>query len=135
MTELHYRYITGVERLHIGRITLARPYLPVHDEVAASLQPCMAPGTTDVQAPFEAQGRGFFHGHGKGHGVIGPTVKWLRAAMATGLAGLTNAARTLREGVLSMATTVQYEAAGESGAQMGVQDLPPEPFTAKLFKI
>ena len=56
MTELHYRYIIGVERLHIGRSTLARPLQPVQDEIAASLQPCVAPGTTDVQAPFEAQG-------------------------------------------------------------------------------
>ena len=115
MTELHYRYIIGVERLHIGRTTLARPHLPVHDEVAASLQPCIAPGTVDVQAPFEAQGRGFFHGHGKGHSIIGPTIKWLRKAMATGLAGLADAARRLRERVLSMATTVQYEAANEPG--------------------
>ena len=65
MTELHYRYIISVERLHIGRTTLARPYLPLHDEVAASLQPSMAPGTTDVQAPFEAQRRGFFMAMGK----------------------------------------------------------------------
>ena len=35
--------------------------------MASSLQPCIAPGTTDVQAPLEAHGRGFTHGHGKGH--------------------------------------------------------------------
>ena len=57
MSELHYRFILGVERLHTGR----------KDDVASSLQPCIAPGTTDVQAPLEAQGRGFTHGHGKGH--------------------------------------------------------------------
>ena len=67
MTELHYRYIIGVERLRIGRLRLAAPREPHHDEVAATLQPCVAPGTTDVQAPFEGQGRGFVHGHGKGH--------------------------------------------------------------------
>ena len=58
-------------------------------------------------------------------------MKWLRAAVATGLTGLANAARRLKEDVLSMAVTVQYEAASEPGAQMGVQDMPPEPFTEK----
>ena len=73
MSELHYRFIVGIERLHIGRAVLARPLRPVQDDVASSLQPCIAPGTTDVQAPLEAQGRGFTHGHGKGHSVIGAT--------------------------------------------------------------
>ena len=128
MTELHYRFVMGVERLHIGRLTLARPLIPVHDEIAASLQPCVAPGTTDVQAPFEAQGRGFFHGHGKGHSIIGPSIKWLRAAVLNGLA---DAAKKLRESLLSMAVTVQYEAANESARQLGVDDIPSEPFTAR----
>ena len=74
MSELHYRFIIGIDRLHIGRATLARPPRRVHDEVAASLQPCVAPGTLDVQAPLEAQGRGFTHGHGKGHSILGPTI-------------------------------------------------------------
>ncbi len=130
MTELHYRYIMGVERLHIGRSTLARPLHPVHDEVAASLQPCVAPGTTDVQAPFEAQGRGFFHGQSKGHSIVGGTMKWLRAAVRIGH-GLADAARKLRGALLSTAVTVQYEAANESARQLGVDDNPPEPFTAR----
>ena len=50
-------------------------------EVAASLQPCIAPGTIDVQAPVESQGRGFEHGHGKGHDLAGATMKWLRKAV------------------------------------------------------
>ena len=84
-SDLHYRYIVGVWRLHIGRTTLARPSTPVHDEVAASLQPCIAPGNTDVQALLDTQGRGFMHGHGKGHSILGPTVQWMRGAVATGL--------------------------------------------------
>ena len=32
MNELHYRYIVGVERLHIGRATRARRATPVDDE-------------------------------------------------------------------------------------------------------
>ena len=69
MCELHYRFILGVERLLIGRTALARPLRSVQDDVASSLQPCIAPGTTDVQAPLKAQGRGFTHGRGKGHRV------------------------------------------------------------------
>ena len=34
-------------------------------EWRSSGQPCVATGTTDVQAPLEAQSRGFVHGHGK----------------------------------------------------------------------
>ena len=98
MSELHYRYIVGVERLHIGRLTLARPLYPVHDEVAAaSLQPCMTPCTTDVQAPLEAQGRGFTHAHGKGHSIIGVTMNWLRRSVTS---GLTAAVRRIREVLL-----------------------------------
>ena len=44
MSELHYRYIIGIDRLHIGRVTLARPPQAVQDEVASSLQPCVTPG-------------------------------------------------------------------------------------------
>ena len=127
MSELHYRFIIGVQRLHIGRTTLARPLRPVQDEVASSLQPCIAPGTTDVQAPTEAQGRGFTHAHAKGHSVIGATLKWLRNAVTS---GLTTAVRNLREALLGMAATVQYDAAREPARQLGVE-LRPEPFTVR----
>ena len=96
--------------------------------MAASLQPCVAPGTTDVQAPFEAQGRGFAHGHGKGHSVIGPTMAWLRSAVVR---GLRSAALGLRTALLSTAVTVQYEAANEPARQLGLPDVAPEPFTAR----
>ena len=128
MTELHYRYIIGLERLFVGRTTLARQAVSTEDDVAASLQPCVAPGTTDVQAPFEAQGRGFSHGHGKGHSVIGPTMAWLRSAVGRGLRA---AARGLRSVLLSTAETVQYEAANEPARQLGLPDVAPEPFTAR----
>ena len=94
MTELHYRFTIGVERLHIGRLTLARPRLPLQDQVAASLQPCIAPGTLDVQAPFEAQGRGFQHGHAKGHGIVGTTMRWLRTSIVH---GFTDAAKKFQQ--------------------------------------
>lgn len=29
MSELHYRFLLGVQRLHIGRVTLAKPHRPV----------------------------------------------------------------------------------------------------------
>ena len=127
MSELHYRYNLGVERLHIGRLTLARPLVPVHDDVASSLQPSIAPGTIDVQAPLESQARGFTHGHGKGHSIIGATMSWLRNAVTS---GFTSAARQIREALCGMAATVQYDAAREPARQMDVV-LRPEPFTAK----
>ena len=80
-----------------------------------------------MQAPLEAQGRGFTHGHGKGHSVIGATLPWLRNAITS---GLTSAVRSFREALCSMASTVQYDAAREPARQLGV-DLRPEPFTAK----
>ena len=52
MTELHYRFLIGLERLHIGRMSLVRQAVTTQDEVAASLQPSIAPGTTDVQSPM-----------------------------------------------------------------------------------
>ena len=127
MSELHYRYILGIERLHVGRITLARPLLPVQDTVASSLQPSIAPGVTDVQAPLESQARGFTHGHGKGHSIIGATMSWLRNAVTS---GFTSALQNLREALCNMASTVQYDAAREPARQMG-ELLRPEPFTAK----
>lgn len=127
MSELHYRFILGVERLHIGRVTLARPQHPPQDLVASSLQPSMCPGTTDVQAPLEAQGRGFTHGHGKGHSILGPTMTWLRRAIATGFEA---AVRRMRSALLDTAVTVQYDAAREAGRQLGVE-LPPEPFSKR----
>ena len=127
MSELHYRHLVGIERLHIGRLTLARPRRPMHDEVASSLQPCITPGTTDIQAPLEAQGRGFTHAHGKGHSILGPSMRWLRRSVDT---GLTAAVTRMREQLLATAVTVQYDALRECGKQLGVK-LRPEPFTLK----
>ena len=131
MTELHYRFLQGLERLHIGRTTLASPTGPRDDNLATSLQPSLAPGTADAQAPFEGQGRGFVHGHGKGHGIVGPTMQWLRAAVSQGSQGLVDAIRGLRNALLSTAASVQYESANEPGKQLGVVDMPYEPFTEK----
>jgi len=127
MSELHYRFIIGIERLHIGRLTLARPHRPPHDLVASSLQPSVCPGTTDVQAPLEAQGRGFTHGHGKGHSILGPSMSWLRRAIDTGFGA---AVQRMRAALLDTAVTVQYEAAREAGQQLGVE-LPAEPFSQR----
>mgnify|MGYP000409004545 CR=1 FL=1 len=127
MSELHYRYNVGIERLHIGRATMAKPRCPVHDECATSLQPCVAPGTMDLQAPLEAQGRGFCHGHGKGHSCLGPTMRWLRRSIVS---GFSSAVAAIRGALLDTASTVQYDAARGPGRQLGIE-LRAEPFTAR----
>ena len=92
------------------------------------LQPCDVPGSTEVQARFETQGRGFIHGgHGKGHSIITPSMKWLRSVRRD----LAEAVRSLRQSLLSTAATVQYEAANEPARQMGVGTIAPEPFTER----
>ena len=148
MTELHYRYIVGINELHVGRLTLARPVRwdpdneedddgPKHDDYASSLQPSVAPAAADVQAPFEGQGRGFTHSHGKGHSKLGIPVQWLRHVLCDASAGPQRAVESLAarcRALLETASSVQYESANEPGRQMGVMDLPPEPFTEKQQK-
>ena len=109
MSSLHYRWVIGVERLHIGRAQLARPRRSLHDNVAASLQPCVAPGTTDMQAPSESQARGFLHRHGKGHSILGPSLHWLCQNLGERI--FPRAVEVMRRALLAMASTVQYESA------------------------
>ena len=133
-TELSHRFLLGLERLHTGRVALAKPSGPRHDNSASSLQPSLAPGLADLQAPEESQGRGFTHAHAKGHGIVGPTVRWMRKALGgAGRLGrdLVDAVKELRDGLLAAAASVQYEAVNEPGRQLGVSDMPPEPFTEK----
>jgi hypothetical protein len=99
MSELHSRYIIRLDRLHIGRLTLAKPGAARQDGLATSLQPCTAPGTTDVQAPFEGQGRGFVHGHAKGHGTVGATVAWLRNTVTQTSEAVVEAVRDMRQSI------------------------------------
>ena len=77
----------------------------------------MAPGTSNVQAPLDSQGRGFTHGHGKGSSVLGPTLRWLRRSVVS---GFTRAIILMREALLAIAATVQYDSAREPARQMGV---------------
>ena len=80
MQTLHFSCLHGFDQLHIGRVNLVSPSRkhPRHDSFASKLQPAITPAAADVEVPGEAQGRGFTHGHGKGHSRIGVTVAWIR---------------------------------------------------------
>ena len=133
MQTLHFGVLHGFERLHIGRQVLVRPFGggARHDCFASKLQPAVTPAAADVSVPGEAQGRGFTHGHGKGHSRIGATVAWLRSALRKALAVCLERVKKLRTALLATACSVQYESANEPALQMGIDDLPDEPFTEK----
>jgi len=131
MQELHFSHIQGLEKLSIGRQVLIKPTMGkgAHDSYASRLQPAITPAAADVCAPGEAQGRGFQHAHAKGHSRVGVTVSWLRKVLKQSTAYCREQVQALRVALLSAASSVQYESANEPGAQLGVSDLPPEPFT------
>ena len=101
----------------------------MRDNSAASLQPSIAPGVEDLQQPLEAQGRGFSHGHAKGHSRVGAGIRWVRGTLRGQEGELLGAVKRLRRRLLGAAATVQYESAREPGVQLGVS-VAPEPFTA-----
>ena len=101
----------------------------VDDVCASSLQPSMVPAAEDLQQPLEAQGRGFTHGHSKGHSRVGVGIRWVRTTLRQQGGNLVEAVKRLRSRLLCTAATVQYESAREPGLQLGVSVMP-EPFTA-----
>jgi len=133
MQTLHFGCLHGFDRLHIGRVNLVSPSKkhPHHDSFASKLQPAITPAAADVAVPGEAQGRGFTHGHGKGHSRIGVTVAWIRDVLRSAPSATFQRIEKMREALLRAAASVQYESANEPAIQMGVSDLPPEPFTEK----
>jgi hypothetical protein len=58
-------------------------------------------------------------------------MQWLRKALRRGGQGFIAAVRELRDALLETAASVQYESVNESGRQLGVLELPPEPFAEK----
>ena len=82
-----------------------------------------------MTVPGEAQGRGFTHGHAKGHSRIGMTVAWLRKRLEESATECGSKIRNLQQALLSAAASVQHESANEPGEQLGVMGLPPEPFS------
>ena len=89
----------------------------------------MVPAAEDLQQPLEAQGRGFAHGHSKGHSRVGVGIRWVRTTLRQQGGNLVEAVKRLRSRLLCTAATVQYESAREPGLQLGVSVMP-EPFTA-----
>ena len=83
----------------------------------------------DLQQPLEAQGRGFSHGHAKGHSRVGAGIRWVRGTLRGHGGEPLGAVKLLRGQLLGAAATVQYESAREPGLQLGVS-VALEPFTA-----
>ena len=59
------------------------------------------------------------------------TVAWIRDVLRAPAATAAQRIKQMRAALLSAAASVQYESANEPAMQMGVIDLPPEPFTEK----
>ena len=104
------------------------------DDLASTMEIGIAEFPRSCLKPLEAQGRGFTHGHEK---II--SVPKIRAArlyeLFTKAAScsetpneLTAWVRRGREAILQAASTLQYDSAVHSGAQLGVT-LRPEPFS------
>ena len=62
------------------------------------------------------------------------TVAWLRKIAKGTDQACRDGVRKIQQALLSAATSVQYESANEPGEQLGVTDLPPEPFTLQQQK-
>ena len=122
------RLLTQSSCVVLIRQALASEACDVHDTCAASLQPSIAPGAEDLQQPLEAQGRGFAHGHSKGHNRVGAGMRWVRVTLREQGGQLLAAVKLLRKRLLGAAATVQYESAREPRLQLGVS-VAPEPFT------
>jgi len=127
MQELHFKFVHGFDTLRIGRKTVCKPGIKVvrHDWYASNLQPSITPAAADATLPGEAQGRGFTHGHAKGHSRIGMTLAWLRENVNQSATTCVEKIRSLQQALLSAAASVQFESANEPGEQLGVTDLPP----------
>ena len=63
----------GFQDENIGLVKVLSPSSkhPRHDSFASKFPPADTPAAADVEVRSEAQGRGFVHGHAKGHSRIG----------------------------------------------------------------
>jgi len=135
MQELSFRHGMGFDRLWFGRQNVAKHRVgDREDGYACSTQPCIGGPLKGGLAPNEAQGRGFAHSHGKGHGVANLSVERMRTLLAGSDEEVDAAVRAYQKGFLAEASTVQYDDALELGKQMEFRmepPLPPVPFTQK----
>jgi len=106
------------------------------DDLASTMEIGLAEFPRSALKPLEAQGRGFTHGHEKIISV--PKIRAARlhqlftkaAASADGQNELSTWVQRCREAILQAASTLQYDSAVHSAAQLGVQ-VRPEPFSKK----
>ena len=128
------RYFLGIGHYYVGPHCNARVinYRATEDDYCSSGELAAAGFAVDEMEPFEAQARGFTHGHRKVYGVpepMGPEM--LSMFQETSAAKpLTDFLAEAGKALVRCASTLQYEAATLPAKQMQ-QAVPPERFTAR----
>ena len=123
-------HLLGMDGCSVGRLGRAN-YKHREDELASSGIPGLAGFGAAELEPFEAQDRGFQHGHRKVYGVPGtPLSELLRDCRHTNPDALLAFMQAYKAALKACAETVQYETAALPAEQMG-QSVLPEKFTMK----
>ena len=130
LLELQHRHLQGMDGFLVGR-RYYRRMLAEHreDDFASSLRPSIAGPLSASLTMFEAQARGFIHGHAKCHSIYDAAALIHMENMDA--KDLESQVRKMQQQILESACTIQYDSAIEVARQMEVANcLKPESFTA-----
>ena len=137
MDDLVDRYLLGIGNSNVGcHKSQTWRNQQVEDDFCSSGEPGLAGFAVAEMEPFEAQKRGFTHGHRKVYGVpevLGPEM--LRQFQTFGAekpdeSTISTLFQKIAEALVACASTLQYEAATLSARQMR-QEVPLEKFTQR----
>ena len=136
MDDLVDRYLLAIGNSNVGSHSRQiQKHIIVEDDFCSSGEPGLAGFALNEMEPFEAQARGFTHGHRKVYGVPEPLGPEMLRQFHDFSAGKpeSNIATLFAEfanALVECASTVQYEAATLSATQMK-QEVPKEKFTPR----